>query len=129
MYSQTGSGKNKNRYSNHSSRGQNSVNICLFIILSIALFFRLFHLGHQSFWSDEIISMVHAQKTVTEIIFLNENFPPLYNLILHFQLYLGQSEIIARLPSVGFGFGSVIFLFFCLRRYSIRRLLSFLPFC
>jgi len=112
-YSQTHLDKDKNGYPNHSMKGcfQNSANIFLFVALSIGLFFRLFYLDHQSFWRDEIISMVNAQKPAKEIFFLSENFPPLYNLILHFQLSLGSSEFIARLPSVVFGFGSLILLY------------------
>jgi len=68
--------------------------------------FRLFHLGAQSLWLDESLSLVFASvplKTSMEAILADGIHPPLYYLVLRLFLCMGQSEEIARLPSAIFG--------------------------
>jgi mannosyltransferase len=67
---------------------------------------RLFHLGSQSLWLDESLSLVFASvslKDSMEAILADGVHPPLYYLVLRLFLLMGQSEEIARLPSAIFG--------------------------
>ncbi len=67
---------------------------------------RLFHLGTQSLWLDESLSVVFAAvpfKTGMEAVVTDGVHPPLYYLVLRLFLYMGQSESVVRLPSVVFG--------------------------
>src|SRR5215203_5068983 len=63
---------------------------------------RLYGLGSESLWFDEIWSFRTARMEPLQILFSTprDNNPPLYYLILHYwMLIAGDSEFIVRLPS------------------------------
>jgi uncharacterized membrane protein len=69
---------------------------------------RVYALGYQSFWTDEIFSLITTDPTLTFREFwdrvLADTHPPIYYLLLRLSsIMLGQSEIAARAPSAFFG--------------------------
>jgi len=82
----------------------------ILIILTIAAGLRLYGLGNESFWADELGQLVVAQNGWWETILKSANHrgsTPLDYLITHWMLYVGRGEAILRLPAVMFGVGSV----------------------
>jgi len=76
----------------------------------LAFLIRLAWLGRKSIWLDEVYSLGLASREVTQIIEYithGDSTPPLYFLMLHYILPLGQTEFILRLPSAIFGALSV----------------------
>lgn len=72
-------------------------------LLALALVLRLFHLDHQNFWIDEVVSLRDALPSPGMIIgkWMNgQEYEPLFFLLLHPVAHLTESEFWARLPSV-----------------------------
>lgn len=85
-------------------------NVRLILVMGIALILRLVNLN-QSFWLDEAISALVAQKPFPyQWAGISGDFqPPLYYLLLHFFMKLeGSSEWFLRIPSVIFGLLTII---------------------
>ncbi len=60
---------------------------------------RLYQIGTQSLWLDELFSVMIAQGRWTQVIVSTaqgDTNPPLFNLLLHFALQFGSGETIAR---------------------------------
>ena len=86
--------------------------ILVLAILLAALFLRLYNLGRESLWLDEVFSIKFAELSLSEIFFLPENNPPLYSIIMHWWILLfGVSEFSVRLPSAIFGFLTVFIMY------------------
>jgi len=84
----------------------------LLVVLLLSLFFRLYHLGGQSIWLDEALSIKFAKLKLLQIFFLHDNNPPLYYTLLHWWIQLfGVSEFSVRLPSAIFGILSVLMMY------------------
>jgi Dolichyl-phosphate-mannose-protein mannosyltransferase len=69
---------------------------------------RVYALGFQSFWTDEIFSLITTDPTLTFHEFWDrvvaDTHPPIYYLLLRLSSTMfGQSEIAARIPSAFFG--------------------------
>jgi uncharacterized membrane protein len=69
---------------------------------------RVYALGYQSFWTDEIFSLITTDPTLTFGEFwdrvLADTHPPIYYLLLRLSsAILGESEVAARAPSAFFG--------------------------
>lgn len=80
--------------------------VVLFIVLAIAFFLRLYHLGFRDFWYDEVCSFYYAQHPLR-----NWN-PPLYWILLHFWIKVfGASEFSLRFPSLLFSLISVFLVY------------------
>ncbi len=63
---------------------------------------RVFQLGTQSLWLDELFSVAAARGDWTIVVSATaagDTNPPLYNLLLHAAMQLGDSEVMVRLPS------------------------------
>ncbi len=82
-------------------------------LLLLSLILRLFQISDWSFWHDEALTVLLAQKSIPEVIAITATdvHPPLYYLIVKGFLLFGQNELTARLPSVLFGVGSVLALY------------------
>jgi mannosyltransferase len=81
-------------------------------ILLLALFFRLYGLGTESLWLDEVLSIKYAHLNLSQIFLLQKETPPLYYLVLHWWIRLfGISEFSVRFPSVIFGCLSVFMIY------------------
>jgi mannosyltransferase len=73
---------------------------------------RLYNLGGQSLWLDEVLSVKYANLNLSQIFFLNDTTPPLYYILLHWWIHLfGVSEFSVRFPSVLTGFLSIIMMY------------------
>ena len=76
------------------------------VVVLLGLTLRTFWLGHQSLWTDEVLSSLSSTGPLSWVVTqktINTNIPPLYYAVLHFFLPLGDSERVLRLPSVVFG--------------------------
>ncbi len=87
-----------------------SDNLGIIILFLLGLLLRACCLGSKSLWYDEALVLLEAQKTLAALFQVNTEgiHPPLYRLIMHFWLYLGQSEELVRIPSVIFSAFSII---------------------
>ena len=77
-----------------------------YVVLGLGFLLRLFHLGYQSIWYDEGVSLYLARQSVGQLIqhTAGDIHPPLYYLLLHFWLGLaGDSEFAAAFVSVFWG--------------------------
>ena len=95
------------------------VTVLLLFITLLATALRFYQLGTDSLWLDEIWNTVHAQKEVVSIpASLRESgaHPPLWHLLSHFTLYLGQSEFILRFPAALIGILSIPLIYVVGRR-------------
>ena len=80
--------------------------LCGIVLFGAGL--RVYVLDYQSFWSDEVFSLVVTDPTLTFREFwdrvLTDTHPPIYYLLLRLSsAFLGESEIAARAPSALFG--------------------------
>jgi len=74
----------------------------LLAIFVVGLALRLYDLGSESMWYDELWAVRIARMEPLEIMraSLGDNNPPLYYLGLHYwMLFVGHSEVAIRLPS------------------------------
>jgi mannosyltransferase len=78
----------------------------LIVVLLLAFGLRLYHLGYQSLWYDEAVSIHLAAKDLTALTLhtAGDIHPPLYYYLLHFWvLVAGSSEFSAAFFSLVFG--------------------------
>src|SRR6516164_3111192 len=80
--------------------------LCLIMLLGVGL--RTYRLDYQSLWTDEVYSLIVTDPTLMFREFwdrvLADTHPPIYYLVLRWSSSaFGQSEIVARAPSVLFG--------------------------
>lgn len=65
-------------------------------VLGAAL--RLYQIGTQSLWFDELVSLSIARLPIQEVVFSPASIdPPLFYVLLHFWLHLGSADGIVRL--------------------------------
>lgn len=81
-----------------------SDNLSLIVLFSFGLFLRGYGLGSKSLWYDEAFVLHESQKAFAALFNVNNEgvHPPLYRFIMHFWLYLGRGETLARAPSLIF---------------------------
>jgi uncharacterized membrane protein len=84
-------------------------NVALLAISVLGLFLRIYHLGKESLWGDEVYSFGVANNAnvfgIIKVAALYDNHPPFYYIILHYggiKLF-GTSEFAVRFPSLIFG--------------------------
>jgi len=89
--------------------------LVLLLIIFLGGFLRIYDLGAESIYYDEASSILQAKQSLSEVIsqaINTQNSPPLYFIILHFQMLLfGTSEIAVRFPSAIFGILSLFFIY------------------
>lgn len=85
--------------------------LALAVIMAMAAALRVWGLGAQSLWHDEVLTTLSASVPFTEVVASvekNENKPPLYFLVMNLWVRAaGMSEAALRLPSALFGVGAV----------------------
>lgn len=91
------------------------------LILALAVFLRLFRLGQQSLWIDEINAVILSGKHIFKIIFTGDTTPPFIYLVNHFWQKFGNSDFMVRLPSVGFGLLSIYAAYKLAKAFFSRR--------
>lgn len=78
--------------------------LSLIIILGFSL--RIINLGKHSFWCDELLAISlgkHTIKWMIDYITFNDAHPPLFYIMVHFWLKLGENEFILRILPLIFG--------------------------
>lgn len=88
----------------------------LFSIFLLALILRIYNLGGESYWLDEIYSIrtsrLNAVDILNEIALSGENNPPLYFILLHYwTVIFGESEFASRILSALIGSFSVFLIY------------------
>lgn len=85
--------------------------IGLGMVLAFALGIRLWGIGAQSLWHDEVLTTISASVPFTQVaasVEQNENKPPLYFFVMNLWVRAaGLSEVALRLPSALFGAAAV----------------------
>ena len=82
--------------------------LALLLLILLGAFLRIYHLGTESLWYDEVSSIIECKLGIKEIC-NQTNQPPLYFLILNLWIRLfGTSETALRLPSAIFGIVGVL---------------------
>ena len=73
----------------------------------------MYELGSKSLWLDEILQVLVSKNSMPGVLegVSHHLSPPLDYMILHFFLYFGDSEFIARLPSAIFGILAIILIY------------------
>ena len=98
---------------------------------------RLFHLGYQSLWLDELFSYFLARRGWADIVAgtARDTMPPLYYFLLHLALQFGTDEATIRFVSLVFGVVTIPLLYAFARLLFDRRtamaataIFSFSPF-
>jgi len=89
--------------------------LILVFILLLGSALRLYDLGEESFWYDELFWIEQLEQpdlgsALKEAINYNMD-PPIYQTFFYFWLKLGKSEFWTRLPSAFFGILSIYFIF------------------
>lgn len=88
----------------------------LFIVLLVALFFRLPLLG-GSFWLDEAAQALESSRSLGEQHLIAGDFqPPLLHYIVHFMLLVGRDEVWLRSISLMSGLVTIAFLYLILKQ-------------
>jgi mannosyltransferase len=74
----------------------NPIWLALILIMAIAL--RLYRIGANSLWFDEAFSWLVARQPAWAILTqrLEPILPPLYHFLLHFWIFMGESEAVLR---------------------------------
>ena len=75
------------------------------MVFLAGLLLRLFRLGHQSFWNDEILTIDNAGGSFLDTLvgLSDPNILPLYYLTVHGLIHANPPELWLRLPSALFG--------------------------
>jgi hypothetical protein len=79
----------------------------LLVIVAVAAALRLHEIDRLSFWFDEAAT-VHYARLEPWDIWGRDTHPPLYYLLIHFWLLLGDSEAWLRLLSLLFSLGTLV---------------------
>jgi uncharacterized membrane protein len=93
----------------------------LALAVLLGVFLRLFHLGSQSIWGDEALTLQKyaaggSLAEVLSLIWRNAFHPPLYFVLAHYWYLLGQSEFMLRFPSAVFGIAAIPVIYLVTRR-------------
>ena len=93
----------------------NSRNRYIYVLaanLLLGIFLRLYDLGKESLWRDEVYSIRIAELSLPEIFKNEETNPPLHFLLLHYwQKIFGTSEFAVRFPSLILGVLSILLIY------------------
>jgi len=94
--------------------------LAIFLILLLGIGLRTYRLGFQSLWNDEVITYQVSSSQPWTIVTNppnDVNIPPLYYLITHSVLRLGEQESLLRLVSMIFGSLSILVFYLVLRNW------------
>jgi len=86
----------------HAAASVAALTACAFVL-------RYYHIGVQSFWTDEVLTLQAAKSEGWELLryLLYDSSPPLYYLLLRAWLHLGESEGAVRALSMVMGVAAV----------------------
>ncbi len=85
---------------------------------------RLFQIGDQSFWYDELFTLFFSRLDLAEMVTktAQDIAPPLYYLIVHLALQFGSDETAVRLPSFFFSVATIPLMNIVARRLFDERI-------
>ncbi|MCH7549965.1 MAG: glycosyltransferase family 39 protein [Candidatus Krumholzibacteriota bacterium] len=107
-----------------SRRGPGDERVFVVSVLLLALALRLFHLGHQSLWIDEILTIIVATPKPDHPIgtlLLHNIHGPLHTFVVYLFRFAGENDYWLRVPSALAGVASVWFLYAWVREILGRR--------
>jgi mannosyltransferase len=93
--------------------------IALAVIVAIGLMLRLYCLGAKNLWLDEMWSLTIARMPLRSVLWSARTQDPnaaLYNVLLHFWIWLGESEAVLRGLSLLFGVALIPAIYLLSRR-------------
>jgi uncharacterized membrane protein len=102
--------------------------VLVLLLSGLGTALRIFQLGAQSLWLDELFSVAIARRDWAQVLvgtLQGDTNPPLYNLLLHVALQFGTNEIAARVVSLVFSCATIP-LFFVLARDLFGQRAAFL---
>lgn len=82
----------------------------LYILIFIGAVFRLYNLGYNSLWLDEAATLALSSGTLEQIwsnMAVGDFNPPLFQVLEHFMLMIGTTEIALRLLPALFGIAAI----------------------
>ena len=85
-------------------------------LTAAGLLLRLYHLGAQSFWLDEVRCIYSGRLPLGPTFYHHSWSPPLYNVLIHFLIKLSEGEFFLRLHSALFGAATIPMLYAMGRR-------------
>ncbi len=91
--------------------------VFLWTVLGAAL--RVFRIGSQSLWLDELFSVFVSRRDFAQMIVgtaQGDTNPPLFNLLLHLALQFGSDETAARAVSALFSIATIPLFYFLAKR-------------
>ena len=94
--------------------------LILGLITLFGAFLRLYHLGYKPLWLDEAVIYLISNQNLKYVILKNSlrnSAPPLYVLLIHFILKIGDSEELLRSVSLIGGVASIPAMFFLSRQF------------
>ena len=102
------------------TQGEERVIFSLILLTLLALLLRLFHLGNQNFWIDEIITLQQGLAPGHGLWeqFLDDYHNPLLTVVATWLMHLGRSETLLRLPGALLGAFSIPLLYVIGRRLA-----------
>ena len=120
-----------------SRAAQRGVIMALAALTILGAGLRLYRLGHQSLWNDEIVTYISAIGTPWRVVTQrveNSNIPPLYYLVANASLWLGAHassgiETVLRLPSVLVGVLTIPLMFLAVRPWLGSRVATLAAAC
>ncbi len=92
----------------------------LVFVFALGVGLRLYRLGYQSLWYDELFSVLVAKRPFSDMLsrLVNSDVhPPLYYIFLHVALRIGHSDFVARLVSFLFASLSLPLFYLCVCRW------------
>ena len=101
----TGEASCNRRTMRNSGRGKIRFIPLLLLVVMLGASLRFWSLGASSIWLDEAYSWSQSKDSITDLLVrtVNDNYPPLHNLVLWAQIKLfGDSELSLRFPSAVF---------------------------
>jgi len=98
----------------------------LLVIVLLGTGLRLFDVGAESLWTDEMLSVDHARQSsvheVIEHVRAKEAAPPLHYVFLHYWIMIfGDSDVSVRIPSAIFSIASIILLYVIIKLFFSER--------
>jgi mannosyltransferase len=105
--------QNKNSRNGFEVRKYLSSTVLLGIILIIGLALRLYDLGSESYWIDEMSTVIEGQQSITTMLASGRlDQPPAFYIPFHlWEQMLGTNEVSTRSFSVLTGIGSIILIY------------------
>jgi uncharacterized membrane protein len=87
---------------------KSGVLVAFIACITLAVGLRLFNLGTQNFWYDEVETLSYASNLFP----IRDIHPPTYYAVVHLVMLLGSSEFWVRFPSFLMGVASVVMVYY-----------------